>query len=107
MVAYDSRRMPDPDKLLRPETAAALLEAFRAQLTSGDQPTAELSEAIRRAAHEARARSLPPETLIIQLKAIAEQAGVPPVLGEDESRRQIRQWMVTMSLRAYWDSQPG
>lgn len=103
MVAYDSRRMPDPEKLLRPETVTALLEAFREQLVAGEQPTPQLAEAIRAAAVEARQRQLPPEALLLQLKEIADRAKVPALIGEDAGRRQIRQWMVTMSLRAYWD----
>lgn len=104
MVACDSSRVPDPEKLLRPETAAALVAALQAQLAAGEQPTAQLSDAIRAAAREARDRELPAEGLIIQLKHIADSVAGPLNIGDDVGRRQMRHWMVSMSLRAYWDS---
>jgi hypothetical protein len=102
MVAYDSRRLPDPDKMFSPETAAALVEAFRAQRTEGEAPIPALTEAVRNAAREARARRLPPEAVLIQLKLLAEQAGLTST-GDEDDRRRLREWMVTISLRAYWE----
>lgn len=103
MVAYDSRRMPDPAHLLRPETVSALRAALVEQRASGIDPVPSLTEAIRAAAREARERRLPAEALIIQLKALADEVGLPLAGPEPGGRRQVREWMVTACLRAYWE----
>jgi hypothetical protein len=101
MVAYDSRWMPDPAHLLRPETEALLREALAAQRTSGDEPISALTDAIRTAAREARERQLPPEALLVQLKSLADEAGISTRGGAEW--RGVREWMVIMLLRAYWE----
>lgn len=103
MVAYDSRRRPDPSELLRPETIDALRAALVDQRTQGDEPTSRLYTAIRNAAVEARERELVPEALIYQLKQLADDAHLAPV-SHIEGPRSVREWMVGACLRAYFES---
>jgi len=107
MVAYDSRRVPDPEHMLRPETIGALRAALAEQRGVGAEPVTSLSEAIRAASREARERHLPPEALLIQLKSLADEVGLPPVPSSQDraKRRAVREWMVTACLRAYWEDE--
>ena len=107
MVAYDSRRSPDPDNMLRPETVAALRAALEEQRAAGAEPVASLSNAIRVASREARERHLQPEALLIQFKSLADDVGLPLVSPSSDRgrRREVREWMVTACLRAYWDEE--
>ena len=103
MVAYDPRRWPDADGRLRDETIDALRAAIAAQRTKGRQPTPELTSAIERAAHDARERGIRPEMLLVQLKLVAEEAGVIPVIGgPDEGAHALREWLVTACVNAYF-----
>jgi len=102
MIAYDSRRMPDPAHLLAPATIAALRGALEEQRAAGSDPTPGLIAAINSAATEARERQLPPEALVIQLKTMADDIGLPTPVRGPEHRRVIREWMITACLRAYW-----
>ena len=101
MVAYDPRRWPGADRRLRDETIDALRSAIAAQRTLGRTPSAELEAAIRTAARDARERSITPEVLLVQLKLIAEEAGVPPQFG-DEGATALREWLVTACVNAYF-----
>ena len=101
MVAYDSRRQPDPSELLHPDTIAALRAALIAQRAAGPDPLPDLSAAVELAAREARARGLRPEALIIQLKELAEEVGIR-VAAPGFGPRAIQDWMVQACLRAYW-----
>ena len=96
--------MPDPANLLHAETQALLRRALSAQRTAGVVPIAELSDAIHAAAREARERQLTPEAILIQLKALAEEMGLP-AQHAGTSRTDVRTWMVTTLLRAYWDAE--
>lgn len=109
MVAYDSRRTPDPEHLLSSETVEALRVALDDQLAAGAgaEPIGALHDAIRVAAKEGRERKLAPEALIIQLKQLANDVGLPPVEGDRRHRTNIREWMITTSLRAYWNHDDG
>lgn len=103
MVAYDSRGVPDPSRALRPETIEALRAALTNQAASGPEPTVVLADAIRAAAIEARQRSLPPESLLLQLKQLAEDI----LASTGEERRTpsaLNEWMVRTMLQAYWNS---
>jgi hypothetical protein len=102
MVAYDSRRVPDPSQLLRQETVDELRAALAAQARARAEPTERLANAIRAAAHEARERTLQPEALIIQIKQLADDAGL---LSEPDqhARSDFRTWMVRTLLQAYFD----
>lgn len=96
--------MPDPANLLRPETQAQLRQALSAQREAGLAPRNELRDAIRAAAREARERQLAPEAILIQLKVLAEEIGLP-AQHASTPRNDVRTWMVTTLLRAYWESE--
>ena len=90
--------------MLRPDTLTALRSALDEQRRAGVEPVNSLSESIRNAAREARERQLQPEALLIQLKALADEVGLPTVSHDQPRRREVREWMVTACLRAYWDA---
>jgi hypothetical protein len=90
---------------LHPETVEALRAALDEQRRSGTEPTAPLIAAIHAAAKECRERRLPAETLIIQLKALADDIGMPAIAAERNHPRAVREWMVAACLRAYWESE--
>jgi hypothetical protein len=102
MVAYDPRRWPDADRRLRDETIDALRDAIRAQHAKGSEPLPELETAIQAAARDARERAIQPETLLVQLKLVAEEAGVMPAIGVDERSNALREWLVTACVNAYF-----
>jgi hypothetical protein len=104
MVAYDSRRTPDPSHLLQPETVGALRTALTMQRNTRGDASPELTDAIRAAAIEARSRELPPEALLLQLKQLADDVGLAADDPEAAKPRRIREWMVGALLRAYWSS---
>ena|SRR5690349_3740936 len=102
MVAYDPRRWPDEDRRLRHETVEALVAAIAAQRKMGPTASPELEAAIQTAARDAREREIAPESLLIQLKLIAENAGVFPGLGGDDGSNALREWLVTACVNAYF-----
>jgi hypothetical protein len=106
MVAYDSRRALDPAQILGQETVAALRTALAEQRMAGSEPTAALQRAISAAAREARSRELPPETLLIQLKGLADEIGIRApehgVAPGPSRAPHVREWMVQALLCAYW-----
>jgi hypothetical protein len=102
MVAYDSRRVPDPSQLLANETIEALRSALIAQRNAGARPIDELARAIHDAAREAKERSLPPEALLIQVKSLADDVGLPMPDADRTARGSVREWIVGVLLRAYW-----
>jgi len=107
MVAYDPRRWPDADRRLRDETIDALRAAIRAQRSRGRTPSAELEAAIQTAARDARERNISPEVLLVQLKLVAEEAGVYPSIGLDESANALREWLVSACVNAYFKVEGG
>jgi hypothetical protein len=107
MVAYDPRRWPDADRRLRDETIDVLRAAIVAQRAKGPAPSPELEAAIHAAARDARERGIPPETLLVQLKLVAEQAGVFSTIGCDEGGNVLREWLVTACVNAYFKADPS
>ena len=101
MVAHDPRRWPSADKRLSDETICALRDAILAQKQLGPTPSPQLEAAIQAAARDARERALNPEVLLVQLKLVAEEAGVTPILG-DSSAGALREWLVTACVSAYY-----
>jgi hypothetical protein len=101
MVAHDPRRWPPGDKRLSDQTIAALRDAIAAQKQLGATPSTQLEAAIQAAARDARERGINPEVLLVQLKLIAEEAGVNPVLGESGAGA-LREWLVTACVAAYY-----
>jgi hypothetical protein len=85
---------------------AALRAALAEQRVAGPEPTVALQRAIAAAAREARARDLPPEALLIQLKGLADEIGVrgpdQTVAPGQTQPPPVREWMVRTLLRAYW-----
>lgn len=107
MVAYDSRRTPDPSQQLGDATLDQLRAGLRTQLrSSGSEPSTELQRAIEHAAREARARGLHPEALLIQLKGLADEVGLPFPEPGRARRDTVREWMIGACLRAFWESDP-
>ena len=103
MVAYDPRRWPDADRRLRDETLDALRAAIAAQRKMGSKPSSELQDAIDLAARDARERGIQPETLLVQLKLVAEEAGVYTVIGDTEDgATALREWLVSACVNAYF-----
>jgi hypothetical protein len=102
MVAYDPRRWPEPEKRLRDETIDALRSAIASQRAMGRTPSAELEAAIQATARDARERGIPPELLLVQLKLVADEAGVMSAIGIDESANALREWLVTACVTAYF-----
>lgn len=101
MAAYDFRASPDGPKRLTEGTAAALVDALRAQRAAGKAPVPALQQAITAAATEARESGMRPESLIIHLKQLAEEAGIPAALGDDKASS-IREWLVRACIEAYY-----
>ena len=101
MVAYDPRRWPDPSMRLSQPVLDALSCSLRAQRAAGREPTSELQQAIVAAATEARERNIAPETLLVQLKLLAEESGFWRELGNEESNA-LRERIVSACVRAYF-----
>ena len=102
MAALDSRHWPDAAKRLKEDTIVALRDAIIAQRDAGREPTHVLRDAVSSAARDARERAIPPEALLVQLKMIAEEAGVPPMIGADEGATALREWLVSACVAAYY-----
>ena len=103
MVAHDPRRWPAADKRLSEQTISALRDAIAAQKQLGITPSSQLEAAIQAAARDARERGINPEVLLVQLKLIAEEAGVTPILG-DGTAGALRDWLVSACVAAYYRS---
>ena len=103
MVAYDSRRMPDPSQLLLPATVHDLRAALQLQRQAGQEPVPELRVAIRLAATDARLRTLRPESMMIQLNSLLEEIAVDQTPRGPVPNRGMREWLVTACFRAYWE----
>ena len=78
------------------------LDRCFAQRAQGRTPSAELEAAIQSAARDARERSISPESLLVQLKLVAEEAGVYPSIGIDEGTNALREWLVSACVTAYF-----
>ena len=101
MVAYDPRRWPDPSMRLSQPVLDALSGSLRAQRGAGREPSDALQRAIVEAANEARARNMAPETLLVQLKLLAEESGFSRELGNEEISA-LRERIVSACVRAYF-----
>ena len=101
MVAYDPRRPADSTMRLSQPVVDALSGSLRAQREAGREPTPELHQAIVAAANEARDRNMPPETLLVQLKRLAEDAGFLRELGQ-EATNALRERIVSACVAAYF-----
>lgn len=108
MVAYDSRRTPDPRQVLSPETAERLRHAIAQHWTAGTPPEqGPLRDALRAVAAEARERQLRPEELLVALREVADAAagGTDSLASLDEDTRwRFRTWLVSSCLVAYYET---
>jgi hypothetical protein len=79
-----------------------LRSALTEQLKRPDGPTPELANLLRKVAHEAREKSIPPEELIVVFKqlwnALAES--LRPQNADQYER--VRQRLVTLCIQAYY-----
>jgi hypothetical protein len=105
MVAYDSRRTPDPAHMLTPDTLDALRQALEEQRDAESVPIPALVGAINRAAREARERNIAPETLLVHLKGLASETRLTESTRGFGRARDVREWMVRACLRAIYE--PG
>jgi hypothetical protein len=92
--------MPESRSLSEPtlEQLRRALQQRRQSPAAGDSA---LQAALQLVAAEARERSLRPEELIVALKQVLDEApGSRSGAGED---RRLREWIVTASIRAYFE----
>jgi hypothetical protein len=82
-------------------TLDALTSALTEQRGAGSEPLPSLQEAIVSAANEARDRGITPELLLIQLKLLAGEAGLLPMMGDGGSTA-LREWIVSACVAAYF-----
>lgn len=108
MVAYDSRRTPDPSRSLSPEALERLTRALQAtslaEHPSATAPDADgdVTAALASVATEARERGLRPEELIIVIKQLEDLLTPPEAVGGADARRRVRERIVSACLRAYF-----
>lgn len=80
------------------ELRGALVE----QLKHPEAPTAEVTDCLRKVGHEAHARGISPEELLVTFKqmwnSLSESTRAP---SPDQSER-IRQTLVTLCIKAYY-----
>ena len=102
MAAYNPSSPRDGNRSLSPEVAARLrlaLDAYWAEITGHD---AELKAALSAAAHEARARGLRPEELLLALKNIEENAARTLKIEDTQDRDRFRIWVAGACMRAFF-----
>lgn len=102
MVAYDSRRTPDPAQQLMPRTVEALRAALLVQKNAGQEPVPELRAAIRLAAADAESRHLRPENVLAELNGLLTEIVVDTNAQGSRPSRGMREWLVLACVRAYW-----
>ena len=79
----------------------ALSGSLRQQRSAGRDPIPELHDAIVAAAKEARERNIAPETLLVQLKRLADETGFARELGQEETNL-LRERIVSACVAAYF-----
>lgn len=104
MVAYDPKR---PSTTLSDATRDRLRAAITIALTQPadrvrELDRAELGASIQAGAQEARARSMRPEELIIELKGVLASAVREHPARSVADEQRLREWMVTTCLKAYY-----
>ncbi|MDB4899090.1 MAG: hypothetical protein JWN53_898 [Gemmatimonadetes bacterium] len=99
MMAFDSSKTP-PSRL-DDETIDAVRVALRAYLADPTEPSS-LQRALLSMATEARAKSIPPEQLLIALKEV--WGSLPEVRTMSDTNRQttLLQRIVTMCIKEYY-----
>jgi hypothetical protein len=79
----------------------ALSGSLLAQRGAGREPAPALRHAITEAAREARERNIAPETLLVQLKQLADETGFARELGQEETNA-LREKIVSACVAAYF-----
>lgn len=92
--------MPEPRSLSEP-TVEQLRRAIQERRQTPAIGDTALQEALHAVATEARERSLRPEELIVALKNIMDDPR--PARSGSSDERQLREWMVTTCIRAYFE----
>ena len=92
--------MPESRSLSEPtlEQLRRAIQERRQSPAVGDAP---LQEALHVVALEARERSLRPEELIVALKQVMDEPR--PARSSTGDERQLREWIVTICIRAYFE----
>ena len=92
--------MPESRSLSAP-TLEHLRKAIQDRRQTPSIGDAALQEALHAVAAEARERSLRPEELIVALKQVMDEPR--PARSGSVEERQLREWIVTTCIRAYFD----
>ncbi len=100
-MADASMPSPGPGAAISAETVAALEHALRAHLADRSSPA--LGTALRRLSHEARARGLHAEHVIILLKQLWQTIPGASAAASPRERAQVLEQVVTMSIDAYYE----
>ena len=101
MMAYDSSQTP-PSRL--DETVvAAVREAMRAYLADSADP-GRLRDALVAMAADARARSMPPEQLLVVLKDLWGGLGEVRAMTDVGQQVRLQQRVVTMCIKEYFST---
>jgi hypothetical protein len=110
MVPQGSNSTPDGARALSAETMDALRAVIADRWREADGAESRLAEVLTRAAHEARARAMQPEELLVTLRQLEEELIARPgtLRGTDpDARRRFREWMVQSCLRAWFGREDG
>ena len=98
MMAHDTG--PLPPNAIGEEHLAALRRAI-ARYSVGADP-AELRQTLKALAREARAKSVPPEQLLVVLKSIWYELPAVRTAEADAERTRVLQQLVTMCIKEYY-----
>lgn len=80
------------------ELRTALIE----QLKRPDAPTPELASLLRKLAHEAREKSIPPEALIVTFKKLWNSLAESLRPQNADQYERVRERLVTLCIQAYY-----
>lgn len=79
-----------------------LRTALTEQLKRPDGPTPELTNLLRKIAHEARQKSIPPEELIVVFKQLWNSLAESLRPQNADQYERVRQRLVTLCIQAYY-----
>ena len=100
-MAYDRAPLPEPLGILSPETASALHDSLEHYVGNGGDE-GDLRAALRQVTAEARARSVPPEQLMIAFKALWEQLPAVRATSDPRLRARLLERLITASIQEYF-----
>ena len=79
-----------------------LRTALTEQLKRPDGPTLELASLLRKVAHEAREKSIPPEELLVVFKQLWNSLAESLRPQNPDQYERVRQRLVTLCIQAYY-----